>query len=105
MQFWILLGNGDVSFKASSLSDDQLSDAREVFNYFDTKGDDRVSVRQVGDVLRALGQNPTESEVKKCCAHWNDPGSLVARSLDFTGFCLLQRRECRSKSSFRSIRR
>ncbi len=51
-----------------------LADAREVFYYFDTKGDQRIAVVQVGDVLRALGQNPTESEVKKCCSHWTDAG-------------------------------
>jgi len=47
-----------------------LSDAREVFNYFDAKGDVKISVNQVGDVLRALGQNPTEADIKKCCSNW-----------------------------------
>lgn len=47
-----------------------LSEAREVFNYFDTKGDVKISVYQVGDVLRALGQNPTETDIKKCCSNW-----------------------------------
>ncbi|KFD47365.1 hypothetical protein M513_11728 [Trichuris suis] len=52
--------------------DDQLNEARDVFCYFDTRGDDRISVAQVGDVLRALGQNPTEAEIEKCCANWPD---------------------------------
>ncbi|CDW61150.1 Myosin-2 essential light chain [Trichuris trichiura] len=49
-----------------------LTEARDVFCYFDTRGDDRISVAQVGDVLRALGQNPTEAEIEKCCANWPD---------------------------------
>ncbi|VDN03995.1 unnamed protein product [Thelazia callipaeda] len=56
-------------------ADEQLSECREVFCYFDSKGDERIGVAQVGDVLRALGQNPTESEIRKCCAHWTDPGA------------------------------
>jgi len=54
----------------SAVTEEQLSDSREVFCYFDSKGDDKIGVNQVGDVLRALGQNPTEAEIKKCCSHW-----------------------------------
>merc|ERR1712213_176239 len=36
-----------------------------VFQLFDTKGDGLIQVTQVGEVLRALGTNPTEGEVKK----------------------------------------
>lgn len=38
-----------------------------MFSLFDNRGDGKISVSQLGDVLRALGQNPTEAEVKKCC--------------------------------------
>lgn len=34
---------------------------------FDNRGDGKINVSQLGDVLRALGQNPTEAEVKRCC--------------------------------------
>ena len=47
----------------------------EVFAYFDTRGDERIAVSQVGDALRALGQNPTESEVAKCTETWKDKGA------------------------------
>ncbi|KAL1227844.1 Myosin-2 essential light chain [Trichinella spiralis] len=56
--------------------EDSLNEAREVFAYFDTKGDERISVTQVGDVLRSLGQNPTNEEIKKCCANWPTPDFL-----------------------------
>lgn len=44
------------------------------------QGDERIGVAQVGDVLRALGQNPTEAEIQKCCSHWTDPG-IIAKNL------------------------
>lgn len=49
----------------TGFSEDQISDFQDCFFLFDTKGDARISVNQVGEVLRALGQNPTESEVKR----------------------------------------
>ena len=39
---------------------------QETFNLFDNRGDGKICSTQLGEVLRALGQNPTEAEVKKC---------------------------------------
>jgi len=49
-------------------SEDQIIDFQEAFTLFDNRGDGKISISQLGDVLRALGQNPTEAEVKKCCS-------------------------------------
>ncbi|GBO46010.1 Myosin-2 essential light chain [Araneus ventricosus] len=51
----------------AGFSDDQLTDFQDAFSLFDSRGDGKISISQLGDVLRALGQNPTEAEVKKCC--------------------------------------
>jgi myosin light chain 6 len=32
---------------------------------FDNRGDGKIQQHQIGECLRALGQNPTESDVKK----------------------------------------
>ena len=66
--------------------DDQLADCREIFCYFDSKGDEKINVAQVGDVLRALGQNPTEAEIQKCCEHWTDPGESHFLNLSYMKF-------------------
>uniref|UniRef100_A0A8R1DJK9 EF-hand domain-containing protein n=1 Tax=Caenorhabditis japonica TaxID=281687 RepID=A0A8R1DJK9_CAEJA len=55
---------------------DDLADCREVFAYFDSKGDERISVQQVGDVLRALGQNPTEAEIHRCIGSFDREARL-----------------------------
>lgn len=49
-------------------TEDQIMEFQEAFSLFDNRGDGKISVSQLGDVLRALGQNPTEGEVKKCSA-------------------------------------
>ncbi|KAI9575993.1 hypothetical protein GQX74_000355 [Glossina fuscipes] len=43
-----------------------LEDFQEAFNLFDNRGDGKIQLSLVGECLRALGQNPTESDVKKC---------------------------------------
>jgi hypothetical protein len=40
-------------------------DCREVFMLYDRVGDNKIRVDEVGEVLRALGSNPTESELAK----------------------------------------
>lgn len=46
-------------------NEDQISEFQEAFLLYDQRGDGKIPVSQIGDVMRALGQNPTESEVKK----------------------------------------
>ncbi|XP_059559003.1 myosin light chain 1/3, skeletal muscle isoform isoform X1 [Myotis daubentonii] len=48
-----------------SFSADQIADFKEAFLLFDRTGDSKITLSQVGDVLRALGTNPTNAEVKK----------------------------------------
>lgn len=55
---------------SSSLTCD--TEFQEAFSLFDSRGDGKIGVNQLGDVLRALGQNPTEAEVKKCCLSLKD---------------------------------
>ncbi|XP_033115510.1 myosin-2 essential light chain-like isoform X2 [Anneissia japonica] len=44
---------------------ENLDEFRDTFSLFDKKGDNRIERAQIGEVARALGLNPTVSEVKK----------------------------------------
>ncbi|EDQ84592.1 uncharacterized protein MONBRDRAFT_39222 [Monosiga brevicollis MX1] len=48
-----------------SFSQDQVAKFRESFSLFDKKGDGNVRVSDLGTVLRALGQNPSEEDIRK----------------------------------------
>ena len=50
---------------------------QETFSLFDNRGDGKICSSQLGEVLRALGQNPTEAEVKKC-GYSGDAGTTPA---------------------------
>jgi len=56
----------------AKLTEDQIAEFQETFLLFDQRGDSKISGHQLGDVLRAMGQNPTEADVKKT-SHSNDP--------------------------------
>lgn len=47
------------------MSDQQASTTnyKEAFALFDKRGNGRVSIDQLGDLLRACGQNPTLAEI------------------------------------------
>ncbi|KAG9284087.1 hypothetical protein G9A89_022861 [Geosiphon pyriformis] len=42
---------------------EQLHEYKEAFSLFDKKGNGTISSEALGDLLRALGQNPTQAEV------------------------------------------
>jgi len=44
---------------------DDIEDYREAFQLFDTKGDGNIGSEDIGNILRALGTNPTQEDVKK----------------------------------------
>ncbi|KAG7463957.1 hypothetical protein MATL_G00182180 [Megalops atlanticus] len=48
---------------AADVSADQLEDFKEAFGLFDRVGDSKVAYNQVADLMRALGQNPTNKDV------------------------------------------
>ncbi|XP_024070232.1 myosin light chain 1/3, skeletal muscle isoform isoform X3 [Terrapene carolina triunguis] len=48
-----------------SFSADQVADYKDAFLLFDRTGEGKIVLSQVGDIIRALGQNPTNSEIKK----------------------------------------
>ncbi|MGH0120626.1 UNVERIFIED_CONTAM: hypothetical protein FKN15_009991 [Acipenser sinensis] len=48
-----------------SFSADEIADFKEAFLLFDRTGESKISYGQVADVMRALGQNPTNKDVNK----------------------------------------
>ncbi|KAF6719478.1 Myosin light chain 1, skeletal muscle isoform [Oryzias melastigma] len=55
----------DLSAVKVEFSPDQVEDYREAFGLFDRVGDNKVAYNQIADIMRALGQNPTNKEVNK----------------------------------------
>ncbi|XP_077584585.1 myosin light chain 1, skeletal muscle isoform [Stigmatopora nigra] len=55
----------DLSGVKIEFSADQIEDYKEAFGLFDRVGDNKVAYNQIADIMRALGQNPTNKDVNK----------------------------------------
>ena len=53
------------SKRGISFSESEIADFQDAFMKYDNRGDGKIPVSLIGDVIRALGENPTESEVKR----------------------------------------
>ncbi|XP_074652026.1 myosin-2 essential light chain-like [Tubulanus polymorphus] len=49
----------------ANMTEQDILEYSEVFSLFDNKGDGKIYGNQLGDVLRAIGENPTEADVRK----------------------------------------
>jgi calmodulin len=47
----------------SQLTAEQKQEFKEAFSLFDKDGDGTISTTELGTVMRALGQNPSETEL------------------------------------------
>ncbi|KAL4237343.1 Calcineurin subunit B [Mactra antiquata] len=50
---------------AVQLTDEQVAVFKEAFSLFGKDGDDTISINELGTVMKCLGQNPTEAELRK----------------------------------------
>ncbi|EPQ14240.1 Myosin light chain 6B [Myotis brandtii] len=64
---------------------DQLEEFKEAFELFDRVGDGKILYSQCGDLMRALGQNPTNAEVLKILGNPKSD-ELKSRRVDFETF-------------------
>jgi len=48
---------------AEKLTDEQIAEFQEAFSHFDKDGDGAITVRELGNMMKSLGQNPTERDL------------------------------------------
>ncbi|KAF9091551.1 hypothetical protein BGX23_005062 [Mortierella sp. AD031] len=61
----------------ATISEDQISEFKEGFSLFDRKGNGTIESDSLGDLLRALGQNPTQAQVRDLIAEADPSGTRV----------------------------
>ncbi|XP_052605716.1 myosin light chain 1/3, skeletal muscle isoform isoform X6 [Peromyscus californicus insignis] len=66
-------------------SKEQQDEFKEAFLLFDRTGESKITLSQVGDVLRALGTNPTNAEVKKVLGNPSNE-EMNAKKIEFEQF-------------------
>ncbi|KAL6640476.1 hypothetical protein ACP70R_021599 [Stipagrostis hirtigluma subsp. patula] len=74
------------------LSKEQIKEFREAFNLFDKDGDGTITTKELGTVMKSLGQSPTEAELRDMIDEVDADGS---GSIDFDEFLTLVARNAR----------
>ena len=69
---------------AEDLTEEQKQEFKDVFSLFDKDGDGTVSTKELGVVMRALGQNPTDAEIAEMIKEVDVDGN---GEVDFDEFC------------------
>ncbi|KAG8050027.1 hypothetical protein GUJ93_ZPchr0009g1831 [Zizania palustris] len=83
------------------LSKEQIAEFREAFSLFDKDGDGTITTKELGTVMRSLGQDPTEAELQEMVAEVDADGS---GSIDFTEFISLLARKMRDTEAEDDLR-
>lgn len=71
--------------KMTEFTPDQIEDFKEAFGLFDRIGDNQVAYNQVADIMRALGQNPTNKDVVKILGN-PSADDMANKRLNFDAF-------------------
>ncbi|XP_065294671.1 calmodulin-like [Dermacentor albipictus] len=83
------------------LSEDAVAELREAFALFDKDGDGAISTKELGTVMRSLGQNPTEAELSEIIAELDVDGN---GTVDFPEFLALMSKKVRTTDTEEEIR-
>jgi len=76
----------------SGLTEEQIEEFKEAFSLFDKDGDGTITPKELGTVMRSLGQNPTEAELQDMI---NEVGADEHGFIDFPEFLSLMARTMR----------
>ena len=60
-----------------ALTEEQISEFKEAFSLFDKDGDGTITTKELGTVMRSLGQNPTEAELQDMINEVDADGKYV----------------------------
>merc|ERR1711924_211527 len=75
---------------------EQIAEFKEAFSLFDKDGDGTITTKELGTVMRSLGQNPTEAELQDMINEVDADGN---GTIDFPEFCTLMARKMKDTDS------
>ncbi|XP_064633952.1 neo-calmodulin-like [Lineus longissimus] len=86
---------------AELLTEDEITAFQEAFSLFDKDGDGSITTKQLGTVMRSLGQNPTEAELQEMIGEADECGNS---NISFPEFLALMAEKCRNTENEEELR-
>ncbi|KAJ1978573.1 Calmodulin, partial [Dimargaris xerosporica] len=86
---------------ADNLTEEQMNEFKEAFTLFDKDGDGTITTKELGTVMRSLGQNPTEAELQDMINEVDADGN---GTIDFAEFLTMMARKMKDADSEEEIR-
>ncbi|KAL3873879.1 hypothetical protein ACJMK2_036962 [Sinanodonta woodiana] len=83
------------------LTDEQIAELREAFSLFDKDGDGDISVKELGSVMKSLGQNPSEKELEDMIREVDVDGN---GTIDFDEFLQMMGRKMKETDTEEEIK-
>jgi len=83
------------------LTEEQIAEFKEAFTLFDKDGDGNITTKELGTVMRSLGQNPTEAELKDMI---EEVDADVNGTIDFPEFLTMMARKMQDTDTEEDIR-
>uniref|UniRef100_A0A673YLK7 EF-hand domain-containing protein n=1 Tax=Salmo trutta TaxID=8032 RepID=A0A673YLK7_SALTR len=84
-----------------NVSNEQPFKFKEAFSLFDKDGDGTITTKELGTVMRSLGQNPTEAELQDMINEVDADGN---GTIDFPEFLTMMARKMKDTDSEEEIR-
>ena len=82
--------------QADQLTEEQIAEFKEAFSLFDKDGDGTITTKELGTVMRSLGQNPTEAELADMINEVDADGN---GTIDFPEFLTMMARKMKDTDS------
>ena len=83
------------------MTEEQIAEFKEAFSLFDKDGDGTITTKELGTVMRSLGQNPTEGELQDMINEVDADGNCT---IDFPEFLTMMARKTKEADTEKEIR-
>ncbi|EDW34518.1 GL21536 [Drosophila persimilis] len=85
----------------TELTEEQIAEFKEAFALFDKDGTGSITTRELGILMRSLGQNPTEAELQDLVNEVDIDGN---GEIDFNEFCQMMNKQKRESDTEEEMR-
>lgn len=86
---------------ADKITEEQIAEFKEAFSLFDKDGDGSITTKELAIVIRSLGQNPTEADLREMIREVDADGN---GAIDFPEFLTMMARTMETSEGEDAIR-